>query len=398
LELVGEDDPQRATALRVRRGLALRALGQLRDAAALLVRAAEEAAALERVDLRAAALVALANVDAKQGRAAEAKRRLAEATALADTAGDPVLRVRAAFESAAVRAHFEGAIDAAIVELQSALRAAAQIEDRALLAEGHLRVGTLLFNDGKLAEAAEELGRCIQLAAGSGSRRDEARASSLLGLVQYYRGQLDDAERLGADAKVWFDRTADTYFQLQNLRKLAMYALARGDAKLAEERLLDALPIAFDTGGWIVTELYRLLTDTLLRQGHLDGAREMAALARSSQPEEDMYATAAVALAEAAIATADRDRDTALARFRTAIALLDEQRLQVDLGEARLEFARALRDLGQSDAARTEFSRAREIFTTMDAVGMVATIDRELGDMTRGPAAPAPLRTDAPGR
>jgi tetratricopeptide (TPR) repeat protein len=306
--------------------------------------------------------------------------------------------VRAAFESAAVRAHFEGAIDAAIVELQSALRAAAQIEDRALLAEGHLRVGTLLFNDGKLAEAAEELGRCIQLAAGSGSRRDEARASSLLGLVQYYRGQLDDAERLGADAKVWFDRTADTYFQLQNLRKLAMYALARGDAKLAEERLLDALPIAFDTGGWIVTELYRLLTDTLLRQGHLDGAREMAALARSSQPEEDMYATAAVALAEAAIATADRDRDTALARFRTAIALLDEQRLQVDLGEARLEFARALRDLGQSDAARTEFSRAREIFTTMDAVGMVATIDRELGDMTRGPAAPAPLRTDAPGR
>jgi len=391
LELVGEDDAPRATAFRVRRGLALRALGQLRDAGALLARAAEEAAALERTDLRAAALVALANVDAKQGRAADAKRRLVEAASLAETAGDPVLRVRAAFESAAVRAHFEGAIDSAIDELQSALGAAAQIEDRALLAEGHLRVGTLLFNAGKLAAAAEELGRCIELAAGADSRRDEARASWLLGLVKYYRGMLDEAEGLGADAMQWFERTGDTYFQLQNLRSLALYALARGDDQLAEKRLRDALPIAFDTGGWIVTELYRLLTDTLLRQGHLDGAREMAALARSSQPEEDVYATAAVALAEAAIAAAEGDRDTVLARFGAAIALLDKQRLQVDLGEARMAFARALRDLGQIDGARAEFSRAREIFTSMDAVGMVAEIDRELAEMTRGPATPAPF-------
>jgi tetratricopeptide (TPR) repeat protein len=398
LDLVGDEDPHRATALRVRRGLALRALGQLKDAGALLARAAEEAAALDRTDLRAAALVALANVDLKQGRAAEAKRRLAEAAALAETAGDPVLRVRAAFEAAAMRAHFEGAIDAAIDELRSALQAAALIEDRALLVEGHLRVGTLLFNDGKLAEAAEELGRCIGLAAGSGSRRDQARASSILGLVKYYRGLLDDAERLGADAMQWFERTGDTYFQLQNMRKLAMYALARGDPKLAEQRLLAALPIAFDTGGWIVTELYRLLTDTLVRQGHVDGAREMAALARASQPEEDTYATAAVALAEATIAAADGDRDTVLARFRSAIALLDEQRLEVDLGEARLAFARALRDLGQIDGARTEFGRAREIFTGMDAVGMVATIERELAEMARGPAAPAPFRTDLPER
>ncbi len=390
LDLLGEEDAQRATALRVRRGHALRALGQLRDAAALLDRAAEEAAALERSDLRAAALVALANVDAKQGRGADAKRRLVEAASLAEMAGDPALRVRASFEAAAVRAHFEGAIDPAIDELENALTVAAQIEDRALLVEGHLRVGTLLFNDGKLAEAAEELGRCIELAAGSGSRRDEARASSLLGFVNYYRGMLEEAERLGADAMQWFERTGDTYFQLQNMRKLALYALARGDDQLAEARLLDALPIAFETGGWVVTELYRLLTDTLLRQGHLDGAREMAALARSSQPEEDVYATAAVSLAEAAIAAAEGDRNVVVARFSAAIALLDEQRLQVDLGEARMAFAKALRAVGQVDDARAEFDRAREVFTRMDAVGRVAEIDRELAGMKGGPATPAP--------
>jgi len=106
--------------------------------------------------------------------------------------------------------------------------------------------------------------------------------------VKYYRGELDGAERLGADAMLWFARTGDTYFQLQNLRKLAIYALARGDAPLAEKWLTEALPIASKTGGWIVTELYRLLTATMLKQDQLEKAREMVALARSSQPEDDV--------------------------------------------------------------------------------------------------------------
>jgi len=151
-------------------------LGELRDAAAILTQAAAEAGALGRSDLRCAALVALANIDAKQGRPADAKRRLVEATSLADAVADPVLRIRAAFESSAVRAHFEGAIDAAIAELDAALRTAAAIEDRALLVEGHLRVGTLLFNEGRLVKSADELTRCIQLASATGSHRDEARA------------------------------------------------------------------------------------------------------------------------------------------------------------------------------------------------------------------------------
>ena len=391
LALLGEGEADRATAIRVRRGIALRGLGELRDAAAILAQAAEEAGALGRADLRCTALVGLANIDAKQGRPADAKRRLAEATSLADAVADPVLRIRAAFESSAVRAHFEGAIDAAIAELDAALRTAAVIEDRALLVEGHLRVGTLLFNEGRLVKAAEELTHCIELASVTGSHRDEARASSLLGLVKYYRGQLGEAEKLGADAMLWFGRTGDTYFQLQNLRKLAIYALARGDAPLAEKRLTEALPIALKTGGWIVTELYRLLTVTMLKQDQLEKARDMAALARSSQPEDDVYATAAVALAEGLMAAADGQREVVLARFRTALALLEEQRLEVDLGEARIEFARALRDLGQIDGAITEFKRAREVFARMDATGLVAEIDRDLAGLGEGARVVGPL-------
>ena len=119
----------------------------------------------------------------------------------------------------------------------------------------------------------------------------------------------------------------------------------------------------------------------MLKQNKLESARGMAARARSSQPEDDVYATAAVALAEGLIAAAEGERDTMLARFRTAVVLLEEQRLQVDLGEARIEFARALRDLGQIEGARAEFSRAREVFASMDAVGMVAEIDRDVAEV-----------------
>jgi hypothetical protein len=116
----------------------------------------------------------------------------------------------------------------------------------------------------------------------------------------------------------------------------------------------------------------------------------MAALARSSQPEEDAFAAAVVALSEASIAAAEGDRRTVLARFQLALALLTDQRFEVDIADARLAFARALRDLGQELGARDEFGRAREIFARMDAVGMVATINRELSEMKEAGSAGLP--------
>jgi hypothetical protein len=64
----------------------------------------------------------------------------------------------------------------------------------------------------------------------------------------------------------------------------------------------------------------------------------------------------------------------------------------VDLGESRIEFARALRDLGQIDGALAEFNRAREVFARMDADGIVTEIDRDLADIANGPAETMPSR------
>src|SRR5205807_1673776 len=161
------------------------------------------------------------------------------------------------------------------------LEIAEELEDRALCIEGHMRLGFLLFNLGELGEAEEELLRCSALAGELGSHRDEARVTFQLALVKYYRGELDEAERLGEQA--------------------------------------------------------------------FDG---------SNVPEEDVYARAALLLAEATIATASGEENAATASFGEALRLLEELQLVIDIAEARLAFARALRSFGEEASARTELERA----------------------------------------
>src|SRR5712692_2445323 len=82
LDLVSDDRSEAALELRLRRGRTQMILGELRPARDHLIALAEDAAALGRYDLRSAALVALANIDSKQGRLDDARPRLVEAAAL----------------------------------------------------------------------------------------------------------------------------------------------------------------------------------------------------------------------------------------------------------------------------------------------------------------------------
>ena len=67
------------------------------------------------------------------------------------------------------------------------------------------------------------------LAASLGSVRDAARAEHMLGMIRYYRRDLDGAEEFLSRAQDWLERTADGLFLIQNLRALSLAALARGD-------------------------------------------------------------------------------------------------------------------------------------------------------------------------
>jgi tetratricopeptide (TPR) repeat protein len=381
LALVSADRAEMAAELRLRRAQMQSALGDLRNASRLLDEVAEDTSDVGRRDLRCAALLSLANIDRKQGRAADARRRLDEADALAAEVGDHRLQVRSAFERANVRSWFEGEVEAAVEQLRRGIVLAEEMDDDALRIEGHMRLGNVLFNAGELQAAEDELVRAAALAGRFASRRDEARAAYMLGFVRFYLGRLDEAVRDATDAASWFERTGDSYLQVQNLRALAKYALARDDAAAAERWLRDAVPLALESGGWLAIEIYRYLAEALVRQRRLDEARELVAFASRNLPEEDLYARAALLLARALVAAAADERSASTTSFEEALRLLEEQHLWTDLAEARVEFARALRAFGEHTVARTELERARATFRRMGAVALVAEVDRELEEL-----------------
>ncbi|HEV2907200.1 MAG TPA: hypothetical protein VGZ50_07790, partial [Actinomycetota bacterium] len=169
------------------------------------------------------------------------------------------------------------------------------------------------------------------------------------------------------------------------LRLLGKLALAKGDSQLARDRLQEALGLALDSGTpWLVVEVYRYLTEVLLRQGRLKEAREAALAAAESMPKEDQYARSAVLVAEALVAGAEGARDTAVGKFEEALPVLEEQRLMTDLAEARIEFARVLRNFGDVERAERELKLAREGLAGTDARGLRSSIDRALTSFDGG--------------
>jgi tetratricopeptide (TPR) repeat protein len=380
LALTGVDRAEAAAELRLRRAQMQNALGDLQNATRLLESVAEETD-VDRRDLRCAALLWLANIDSKQGRAADARKRVDEAEALAAEVEDRRLQIRAAFERAFVRSWFDGDDADAVTLLRRGVELAEEVGDRSLRIEGHMWLGSLLLNVGDLTMAEDELARAAALAGELASRRDEARAEFLLAGARYYLGKIDEAERLSLEAARWFERMGDSYPQVQNLRLLAKYALDRGDAVLAEQHLRDALPLALESGGWLPIEIYRYLTEALVRQERVDEARELVGFAARNLPEEDLYARAALLLARALVAAAADERSACTTSFEEALRLLEEQRLWTDLAEARVAFARALRSFGEHTVARTELERARTIFKRMGAATLVEQVDAELDEL-----------------
>ncbi len=295
--------------------------------------------------------------------------------------GDRRLEIRARYESADLRAWFEGEDRETIEDLRAGLAISEELEDLALRIEGHMRLGFLLFNLGRLREAEQHLERCAELAREIGDHKDEARVTFLLGLVKHYRGERAEAGRLSLQAFDWLARTGDNYFQIQNLRALALYALADDRLEEAEDRLQEAVPLALESGGWLVLEIYRLLVETLVRQGRLAEANRLTEFAARNVPEEDVYARAALLLSEASVAAAEGNAETALSRYPEALLLLEEQRLVIDLAEARLAFGRVLRRSGRHEEGRTQFQHAFESAAAMGAQALIAQLERELPEI-----------------
>jgi tetratricopeptide (TPR) repeat protein len=286
------------------------------------------------------------------------------------------LQVATLFELAELNVDFLGRIEVAVEELTQALGLAAELGDRALLAEGELRLGFALFAAGELERSEEALVRSAAIGSELGSRRDESRATFLRAVAAYSRGRPDEAERLALEAQEWFERTGDSYFRIQNLRWLATYASARDDTAEAERRLESALALAGPSGGWLVSDLNAALAELLARVGRVNEAVAAAGAALAGASEDDPWARAAALVACACAAAAAGDAD--VVRLRAAEALEIHGRLghQLELARARIALGEALTRVGEDDWASTELRLAGEECARMGATTLLA--DAEL--------------------
>jgi class 3 adenylate cyclase/tetratricopeptide (TPR) repeat protein len=391
IELLGDERSEQALEARLGRAGTLNMLGNLGPAGELYTEVAQDAAVAAREDLRGRALIGRANIASKQGPATAARAHAAEALAIAGELGDPVLRIRALFQSSSVRARYDGDLDMALAELQQALTTAEALDDKALQIETHMRMVAHYYNLGRLSEAEAQLSQASTLLDGIGNLRDEARAAFQFGLVKYHLGEVEEAERLALQARDWLERTGETYFQLQNLRTLALCAVAKSELAVAEQRLREAIPFAVAIGSWLVIEFNRCLVDVLIRGGRIDEAHELGDVVLAGAAEEEGYGRAAALLLEAALATVDGRRAEAIDTYSRALRLLEELGHPLDLAEARLAYGQALHRLGDSAAAVAELADTRETLTRIGARGLVDEIDRELAEMGEGADRVGPL-------
>jgi class 3 adenylate cyclase len=391
LSVLEQAEPELQCELRLRRADILMMLGDVTRAAGELDGVAVEAAELGRTDLQCEASLLLGDIDQRQGRAADARERLAHAESLLESIEDPVLHTKVSFVLAALVADFEGQYEEAVDRLRSAIETTTEMGNTALVAEAHLRLAPILMNRGDLADAQAELRCCQRLAGELGSHRLEAEATSWLGVMTYHLGDPDEGERLCLQARTWFERTGDSYFQVQNLvQGLAVFALDSGRPEEAETWLREAMPVALQIGGWVAVEAYRYLAQALVAQDRLDDAREIIAFAARNLPEEDAYARSSLLLAEACVATAAGEQAAAATSFAEALRLIEELGMALELADARMALGMSLRQFGDITGARTELERARTLFSRLGATTRRDAIERELEQLVEGPAPTGP--------
>jgi len=367
LTLVSEDDPATALGLRLRRANTYAGLGELRLASDELQAVVDGTRELDLDSVRCEALVLFGNLGWKQGSAAQAETALTEAEELAWRIGNPRLAIRASFEAAWADNWFTGEVEGPTAKLRKSLELATAEGDVAVEIQGLLRLSMMLLNAARLDEGEETLRRCVDLAGGLGSVRDAARAEHMMGMIKYYRRDLNGAEEFLERAQAWLERTGDGHFLIQNLRALSLVALARGDLAQAESHLRQASPLASEHGGYHDMEIARLLVVTLLLLGRSDEAHAAGRAAIETPPGEDPVALATVRRIEGELAAADGDGEAMRNGYRDAVRLLEEMQTLLDLGETHIEFSVQLRAFGDRAAADIELARADEIFASIGA-------------------------------
>ncbi|WP_255150169.1 tetratricopeptide repeat protein [Halorarius halobius] len=307
----------------------------------------------------------------------------------------------------------QGEFDAALDCERTALKRYRDIDDRQGEAEAMLGIGLVKWHrDGDVEAATVDLQDALEGFRAVGDRAGEANCMNNLGIMARDRGDIDAAA-------AWFENGHEIrrdieagHHLVDSLINLGVIARDRGNLDRSIARFKQALERAHEFGGSDYTaHSKRALGNTLHRranEGDLERAKQYLESALELDRESGirfaeghcLRGLAAVArkrgnlstarefvmAAEAAYEDAGSDRDQALAtreRGRIALAAAEYERARTllqealqtleasdrkpGLAETRVDYAQALHELGDTDAAREHISQALEWYRDIGA-------------------------------
>ena len=191
------------------------------------------------------------------------------------------------------------------------------------------------------------------------------------------------ASGLPPGADEWFERTGDTYFQVQNLvqrsgalrarRAAGRTRRRRGCARRFRSRSRSA------AGSW-----WRRTAISSRRSSRRTGSTTRASWSpslRATCPRRTP--TRARRCCWRRRSSPRRGRaDAAATAFAEALRLIEALDMPLELADARMALGLSLRAFGDVSGARAELERARAMFVRIGATTRRDAIDRELADLT----------------
>lgn len=234
----------------VMRARALRVLGRLDDATALL----EQASSGVDPFVRGWARLDLASLLLVRGQPDRASALLESAHALLAAAGD-ARGVAFALLHEALALRFQGALAPALDRAREGLQAWEHIGDPVGVAVARVDMGLLLRLDGRLAEARRLLKRSLPVFEEHGAVRRAARVRMNLGVLAAEQGDRALAARHYRAALSLYQQAGNRRGEATVRINLGSLATQRGDFAVAEEHLLDARDIAQEQGLAVISAL-----------------------------------------------------------------------------------------------------------------------------------------------
>ena len=166
---------------------------------------------------------------------------------------------------------------------------------------------------------------------------------------------------------------------------LALLHLAVGRVQAAQDEIRRSV-----AGSDPFTRRYLLpaVVEIELAAGDVEAARRAVDALHATSPTRTPMLAATITSAEARVLLADGDASAALGAAREAVGAWHGLGATYEAARSRVAAGRALLELGDRDAALTEFTRARDIFAGLGAEPALTELDGLMGDRRAGGLTP----------